>query len=610
MALKPLRILITGLLFAVFAQVEVAQAETDSWTQGFSDYEIAHIQRVLELKGFQAQPVDHTQTVEFIHIHRYPVFVEFESLPTFPNALHALTHEDVIRREILIRTGDKFDEALLIETVRNLRRLGIFALAVAVPIYDKKTNRSGLLVLTRDLWSLRLESRLQFTGAFVDQLSAQLTERNLFGRGKLVSARFIMDPFTYTAGALYSDPRLAGRRYSVLASADAIFERDSNRYDGFKTLLNFSRPFYNFAQKWGFNGYVFFQRLGGRQSRQGALLAYDDPETGATESIPRLWESESIASELVVSRQAGKRFILRTSVGFGALDYDAYAVEGSQLSLYDSETRARFRRDVIPDDQRWFYPLVSAELFENRYKSYRNLSGYAFSEYVQLGISSSVRVRAPLAAFGSSQDLLLFGGYITFREAFKTDGLFELSLGHQARYDRDTDRVRDRGYLLRNRVASPWLGIGRLVARHDLLVYTDTARLYGLTLGGDNGLRGYPSQNFVSFGGGRYRSNLEFRSAPVSFFTLRTGLVGFYDAGILYDGSSDTGFKHSLGVGLRMIVPQASRFTYRLDFGVPLDGTGFMVTVSGETNQAVPLTIQEDAISPEATSVGGLINQP
>ena len=86
--------------------------------------------------------------------------------------------------------------------------------------------------------------------------------------------------------------------------------------------------------------------------------------------------------------------------------------------------------------------------------------------------------------------------------------------------------------------------------------------------------------------------------------------MGFYDAGRLFNGSHDYGYQHAVGLGLRMIVPQASRFTYRLDFGVPLDGTGFMVTVSGETNQAVPMTAQEDVLSPDATSIGGLVNQP
>ena len=88
-----------------------------------------------------------------------------------------------------------------------------------------------------------------------------------------------MDPFTYTAGGVYNDPRVMGRRYALFASTDAIFSRDDGRYDGFKSYLSLSRPFYNFGQKWGFGSYVFFQRLGGRQTQQGQLLAYDDPET-------------------------------------------------------------------------------------------------------------------------------------------------------------------------------------------------------------------------------------------------------------------------------------------------------------------------------------------
>jgi hypothetical protein len=35
-----------------------------------------------------------------------------------------------------------------------------------------------------------------------------------------------------------------------------------------------------------------------------------------------------------------------------------------------------------------------------------------------------------------------------------------------------------------------------------------------------------------------------------------------------------------------------------------------MVTLSGETNQATPITPVEDGLSNEAISVGGLVNQP
>ena len=76
-----------------------------------------------------------------------------------------------------------------------------------VPVRHSESGRFGLLVVT-DLWSLRLESQLQFTGQFVDQLSAQLTERNLFGLGKLIT--HVDYGSLLAAGGVYNDPRVMG----------------------------------------------------------------------------------------------------------------------------------------------------------------------------------------------------------------------------------------------------------------------------------------------------------------------------------------------------------------------------------------------------------------
>ena len=42
------------------------------------------------------------------------------------NALHIVTREHVVRRELLIPEGAPFDSATADETARNLRKLGIF----------------------------------------------------------------------------------------------------------------------------------------------------------------------------------------------------------------------------------------------------------------------------------------------------------------------------------------------------------------------------------------------------------------------------------------------------------------------------------------------------
>ena len=109
------------------------------------------------------------------------------------------------------------------------------------------------------------------------------------------------------------------------------------------------------------------------------------------------------------------------------------------------------------------------------------------------------------------------------------------------------------------------------------------------------------------------RGNVEFRSQPVRLGPFYSGAVAFYDAGALYGGSSNSGYVHAAGIGVRGLLPQASSYTYRLDFGVPLDGSGFMMTLKGgtltiETNQGVPMTPRDDMIYQQ--SIGGLSNQP
>ena len=69
---------------------------------------------------------------------------------------------------------------------------------------------------------------------------------------------------------------------------------------------------------------------------------------------------------------------------------------------------------------------------------------------------------------------------------------------------------------------------------------------------------------------------------------LRFGAVAFYDSGMLYDGSEETGYLQSVGMGLQWS-SRKQVAAYRLDVGIPVDGSGFMVSISGETNQAVPL---------------------
>jgi len=63
-----------------------------------------------------------------------------------------------------------------------------------------------------------------------------------------------------------------------------------------------------------------------------------------------------------------------------------------------------------------------------------------------------------------------------------------------------------------------------------------------------------------------------------------------------------------VGLGARVLFPQFNREVFRVDLGVPVDGSGFTVNFTAGSSQAVPLTPEEDRLYDSFT--GGFANQP
>ena len=66
-----------------------------------------------------------------------PVFVEREEIfpesnPKLFDVLHLKTRDAVVRREVLLTPGDRYDAARALETERNLRRIFILSVAKVV----------------------------------------------------------------------------------------------------------------------------------------------------------------------------------------------------------------------------------------------------------------------------------------------------------------------------------------------------------------------------------------------------------------------------------------------------------------------------------------------
>lgn len=131
------------------------------------------------------------------------------------NALHVVTRAGVIRDELLLAPGERYDSALAAETARNLRTLGIFQRAEV----DTVTTDSGVVlrVVTQDGWSTKPSATFKSTGGEVSW-SASLVEENLVGTNTHLMARYGVDPDRTSVLFYLSRPRLVAGRLGIVAT--------------------------------------------------------------------------------------------------------------------------------------------------------------------------------------------------------------------------------------------------------------------------------------------------------------------------------------------------------------------------------------------------------
>jgi hypothetical protein len=155
-------------------------------------------------------------------------------LARMANRLHFQTRPAVVRREVLLRAGEPYDSALVAESERNLRALGIFR---RVQIDSVRTD-SGLVlrVLTKDGWSTQLDCRFRSTvgqAAF----TLGLVETNLLGTASTAAVRYRKDPDR-------SSVALQFRRRRLFAGTVGLGAQYENRSDGRMVGFSLERPFF------------------------------------------------------------------------------------------------------------------------------------------------------------------------------------------------------------------------------------------------------------------------------------------------------------------------------------------------------------------------------
>ncbi|MDY0063447.1 MAG: BamA/TamA family outer membrane protein [Myxococcota bacterium] len=502
------------------------------------------------------------------------VFTPADPFPDWLNAVHRTTRERVIRRELLVREGEVLDLERIQESARNIRALALFSVVLIVPVYGETEEQVDLLVFAKDLFSLRLEwGQVRITGFGVDQLEGSLTERNIAGLGKEGRLRFGMTRGHWRVGELYLDRRLLGSRWLLQESADVLFPRadqGGGGPEGFDGSLVLARPLATTDTRWGGQLEATFSTGVNRLFFGDALRTWDDPTTSAEEALPWEYRKRTLSLAGIGLRSFGTRFKTDLGLGYGLRDRET-APLATGLAEPQAQRYAEWLR--LPPDELAAYLIGRVHLYANVHRVLTDLESFGLSEDVRIGPELDFWVRQASSLLGSEVDWLELDGLLAYNLLHASGDLLLLSAGLRGR--------RHEGRWINNRLSlslknySPLTKWGRIVYRLAADIGWEDQLGTIVTVGGDTSLRGYLAGSRAGLSA--VRQNLELRTRPVELATFQLGGVLFWDSGDAFDRREDIWIRHSLGLGLRLLLPQTNRHVIRADLAIPLNGseTGF-----------------------------------
>jgi hypothetical protein len=542
----------------------------------------------LQLRQLTIDPAPEGKTIGQVQVVTLEVFSKRDWSFQFFNIFHRTTREGIIRREALFAAGQPYREALIEETWRNLQNPDLSSAVVIVPVKNPAPGMVDVLIVSRDVWSLRLNTDFEVQGSGFPlassknllALSTSLSENNLFGWRKQAAFVLDMDQGRIALGPTYIDRNVAGTRLTLTSSVRALFAREDFRSEGSSSSTVLRYPLYSLASKWGAVVSVGHSNGVVRRFLGDTLRPVDFTETPAKERFPWIYRLKTFNTGAGVTRSFGTAVIQRVGGGY------AYSVVRPFFTPDfpdDPVAKEEFARQIFPPSERISDVYVSYGLFTPRYRTYRDLDTFDLSEVRTLGPSASSTVARGAQFLGGDRDFYSVsgsGGWV-FDLA---GGLQSVSAGWSGRIE--GGRLRDQNYTAGIYAASPVLVrklrvIGSLGASS---LVDDTRNSY-YSLGGENGLRGYAVGDL--FGKAQFLGHLEARTMAIAVASLRLGAVAYYDVGDA--GSPDPGTgadlvralrqvvnlqpKSDLGAGLRLLIPQLNNYVLRLDCAFPLQST-------------------------------------
>ena len=468
------------------------------------------------------------------------------------NRIHFVTRESTLGAQLLFAAGDRYDGRLLQESERILRGKSYLRDARIRPVLV----RDGVVdieVITQDTWTLKPEVEYGRKGGRSTS-GFGIEEHNLFGTGARFGVVASSGLERDTKQVFYSDPNIAGSRWRL----DAQSQWNS---DGRSRSFNVERPFYALDTRWA-------SGIAWRDERRVDSV-YDDGRV-----IDRFSTRERFGG-VYVGRSSGlhEGWTTRWTAGLTVDERRATTVADSLSS-------------VVPRDRRLTYPWVGVERIEDDFREARNQDQIARTEDVELGWRMRLRLGVAMASLGSDRNAVAFDTRVSKGLQPDERQTVLLSAGAVGRierggFDDTTVSASARYYWRHSPRRSLFLGLS---ADRGSRLDVDSQ----LTLGGDNGLRGYPYR--FRTGQGRWLFTAEERwfTNWYPFRLFNVGGAVFYDMGRVWGGNQlsvpmaapigrQDGLLRDVGIGLRLGNSRSAvGSVIHIDVAYPIDREGSM----------------------------------
>jgi outer membrane protein assembly factor BamA len=487
------------------------------------------------------------ETIGSITVHVRDIFDtslpgENKALYRLANRLHVDTRENALRAQLLFHEGDAFTPRVLEETERVLRKLR-YVREPRVRVTGRHDGLVDIDVTAEDVWTMSPGLSYGRKGG-ANSTSIEFDDFNVFGTGKRLSLGSHSDVDRRSNTFFWSDPNVFGSRWtSELEYADAD--------DGSSAGIAIERPFFSFDTRW----------------TAGVKLATDD---GVQHRYALGHRADEFRRE---TRSAD--FYFGTSHGWD----DGWVRRFTTGLRYDdaafSNAAGYLPSAALPTDRSFAYPYASLEYIQDDFTTAVNCDQIERTEDFEFGKRFIAELGLADSAFGSTDSAALLRarasrgwriaqGQSLFVGAGLT-GRFEAGAPQNAIYSADAR------YYWRTSASTMFHVSLKGDVGHALDLDDE------LTLGGDNGLRGYPLR--YQTGSARALLTVEerFYSGWYPWRLFRVGGAVFADVGRSFGHNAidapNLGTLRDVGFGLRFSNSRSALANVlHVDVAFPLDG--------------------------------------